>query len=60
MSVSSDTWAENRVRRRVSTVRTVPLMHLESQVPDFPLFLAWAMGHHCPCHEPMPIRSCAP
>jgi tetraprenyl-beta-curcumene synthase len=37
-----------------------PSKFLESQVPDFPLFIAPSNEHDAQGHEPMPIRSRAP
>jgi len=58
-----------RSLRRVSAIGSEPVrakffsppsQYLESQVPDFPLFIAGANEHHASGHEPMPIRSRAP
>jgi tetraprenyl-beta-curcumene synthase len=42
------------------SARRISVHHLESQVPDFPLFMAPARGDHTQVTSPMPIRSRPP
>jgi tetraprenyl-beta-curcumene synthase len=51
--------AANPEHNRSSLHRIAP-HHLESQVPDFPLFMAPTWGDHTCVTSPMPIRSRAP